>query len=392
MKRIGDRLARLKPGVGTPSPVEDHTIIAPADSTGITESKATNYVEHPDSVARLRRWSMMPTPYGEAHVYRKVTPCPSAPPTTDVATRMGDPRLQGFRADRALYLDIEATGLSHGAGTFAFLIGCAYYEESPSGLQLVLEQLFMTGPENEMPVLAYFLKLLYRFEYLVSFNGKSYDLSVLQNRLILNRLLSPQEGHIKLRPHLDLLHACRLPYAGVFANTKLQTLEREVLRMPPETRADDVPGSLVPSLYFHYLRTGYASVLDVVLTHNRTDVLSMVDLTTHLLDLLEEPIERLHPKIAYNLGRASLRFKQPERAAALFSRAIESERLDLEDHYQAMRHAITATRRANDYDAAATYTEDLALALEEQDPKECARLLQLALRYRRKATRGAEPH
>jgi hypothetical protein len=297
---------------------------------------------------------------------------------------LGDKRLHGFSPDNALYLDIEATGLSHGAGTFAFLIGCAYYEGTGADRRLILEQLFMTNPENEMPVLGYFLKLLYRFEYLVSFNGKSYDLSVLQNRLILTRLLSQQEGHIKLRPHLDLLHSCRLPYGGVFANTKLQTLEREVLRIPAETRENDVPGSLVPSLYFHYLRTGYASVLDVVLTHNRTDVLSMVALTTHLIELLRQPISTLQPLVSYNLGRAALRFKQPDRAVELLKQAISTKSLGDEVYMKAVRHLITAARRVGLYDLAATHTEDLALAVETSDPAECARLLRLALRYRKK--------
>ena len=39
-----------------------------------------------------------------------------------------DPRLDGFDARDAVFLDIEASGLEHGAGTYAFLIGLAWLE------------------------------------------------------------------------------------------------------------------------------------------------------------------------------------------------------------------------------------------------------------------------
>ncbi len=375
MGNFSDRLARLQPGLENVA----------HDGTAQVEVPAYTLRLPPQgSLAELRDWHLVPTPYGTAHIHREYIPYGDSDITTDLSNRLGDKRLVGFTPDNALYIDIEATGLSHGAGTLAFLIGCAYLENHGSQRRIVLEQLFVDTPENEMPVLAYFLKLLYRFDYLVSFNGKSYDLSVLQNRLVLTRLLSSQEREIKLRPHLDLLHSCRLAYVGAFENTKLQTLERMVLKLDPSEREDDVPGSLVPSLYFHFLRTGYASVLDVVLRHNRTDVLSMVSLTNHLMMLVEEPPCQLPPLVAYNLGRAALRFKQNHRALQFLERAVSDGPLPVDVYDKASQMLITAARRAGHYALAARLTEDSALALQQSDPHECARLLRLAERYRRK--------
>jgi len=110
----------------------------------------------------------------------------------------------------------------------------------------------------------------------------------------------------------------------------------------------------------------------------------MVDLTRHLIELLQRPVNSIPPHVAYNLGRAALRFKQPTRALKLLSYAVDSTKLPAEIQLKAVQHLITAARRAELYDIAATHTEDLALALEESDPLECRRLLRLALRYRRK--------
>ena len=377
MGRFSDRLARLQPGLATPC-------VESADTEPVEYVSPNNGTQ---DIAGLRPWTYVSTPYGKAHVFREEFLSRIAPPQSDLADRLGDARLQGFTYDNALYLDIEATGLSHGAGTFAFLIGVAYFETSGSHRTLVLEQLFMDAPENELPVLAYFQELLYRFDYLVSFNGKSYDLSVLQNRLVLNRLLSSQEGEIKLRPHLDLLHTYRLAYVGAFEDTKLQTLERTILKLDPAERADDIPGSLVPSMYFHYLRTGHAAVLDVVLKHNRTDVLSMVSLTEHLQALVERPASA-HPAIvAYNLGRAAVRFKQYARAIDMLERAISLHTLPPELHVKATNQLITASRRHGDYGRAARLTEDMALSAQSHSKEECVRLLRLAARYRKKANR-----
>ena len=311
-----------------------------------------------EAVAELRDWWMAETSAGYCHVALDRVPAPEVAKEVPLHELLGDQRLEGFRMDKALYLDIESTGLSHGAGNHAFLIGCAYFQ----GDEIVMEQLFMVDPTDEMPILARFLELVERHEYLVSFNGKSFDLSVLQSRLVCTRMMTARDIELKVFPHLDLLHTARAAYKNVFENTKLQTLEREVLKLDPKEREDDVAGSMIPALYFHYLRTGYAEPLDPVLRHNRTDVLSMVDLTAHLVSLINKPPPNTHGRVLLNLGRSLMRRRQNDRAAALLRRALRSLQLDSEEQLVAAADQVTALRRAGRFaDAAEACRLHLAL-------------------------------
>ena len=193
--------------------------------------------------------------------------------TNHLVRLVGDDRLEGFDPRRALYLDIEATGLDHGAGTCAFLVGLGFFDAGA----FRVDQLFLRTFEEEMALLHLLKERIDAFPYLVSFNGKSYDLTVLQTRLVIQRVYSRDECELKLHPHLDLLHLSRNLYKGAWDNTRLQTLEAQLLGF---ARQDDIPGSLVPSMWYHFLRTGEIAPVEAVLQHNLWDVLSMVTLTT----------------------------------------------------------------------------------------------------------------
>jgi len=199
---------------------------------------------------------------------------------------MGDARLEGFAFDRATYLDIEATGLSHGAGTVACLIGLGRFEADPGGACFVMRQLLVRDPAQEGAALARFVALMHAAldssPYIVSFNGKSYDLSVLQSRLVMFGFGDPSEVALKLKPHLDLLHLGRALWKGVLDDCRLPTLERAVLKL---ARIDDVPGSAVPGLFFRFVRTRDARGFEPVLRHNRQDVLSLALLGGRLATL-----------------------------------------------------------------------------------------------------------
>ncbi|MBM4370190.1 MAG: ribonuclease H-like domain-containing protein [Deltaproteobacteria bacterium] len=192
---------------------------------------------------------------------------------------LADPRLAGFHRDRALFVDIEATGLSRGAGTLAFLLGTAWFE----GSSLVLEQLLAEHPGQERAALHRFLIRLQERSHFVSYNGKSYDLSVLQSRMVMHRFMDAPEAALRLRPHLDLLHSGRRVWRGILPDHRLRTLEATLLGM---VRDGDIPGARVPHLYFAFLAGGDAGGLLQVLEHNRRDILSMVSLSHVLLAAL----------------------------------------------------------------------------------------------------------
>jgi uncharacterized protein len=222
---------------------------------------------------------------------------------------VGDEKLRTLDVSKSLFLDIEATGLDHGAGTFAFMIGLGFVEAN----HFVVKQLFLPDIHEEQAMLFVLKKHLDHSDTLISFNGKSYDLTVLQSRMVIQRMYTTEECNLKLQPHLDLLHLSRNMYRGIYENTRLPTLERGLLGF---TRIDDVPSSLVPTMWYEFLRSRNAQPIRLVAEHNLYDVLSMVTLTGALArdTTMDSPERPRQAHIALNLGRVWLRRKQYEQA------------------------------------------------------------------------------
>ena len=235
---------------------------------------------------------------------------------TQNSSHLKDSLLAGFTREEALFLDIEATGLSHGAGTVAFLVGLGWFE----GRTFVIEQLLMEDYDQEPDQLSRLLRHLARTSYLVSYNGKSYDRSVLENRLVLNRFMDRTEAHIRLRPHLDLLHLGRRVFGGKLPNHTLGTLEREILGLE---REDDLPGEMVPQYYFQYLLSRDESFLEPVLRHNYYDILSLAHLAHVLLEKVQPEQLDPDPRISFNLGRLFLNAGNPETAGFHLDSALD---------------------------------------------------------------------
>ena len=230
-----------------------------------------------------------------------------------------DPRLRGELPESAIFLDIEATGLDHGAGTQAFMVGLGRLE----GDELVVRQLIMREPGEERALLHLLWEYLESEPLLVSFNGKSYDLTVLQSRMVLQRFYTERQCNLKLHPHLDLLHLSRNLYRERWPDTRLGTLERQVLGFE---RVDDLPGHLAPAAWFHFLRTGEPGPLSRVATHNHHDVLSMVTLATRLIaDSARHPLAGRHALVTANLGHLLLRRGDAAGAVAVLEGAVDAD-------------------------------------------------------------------
>ena len=253
----------------------------------------------------------------------------------------GDARLAGFDPREALFLDIEATGLEHGAGTLAFLVGIGFFE----GDTLRLEQILLRDHDEEAALLAILWERVQAFRYLVSFNGKSFDLSVLQNRMVMHRMCSREESQLKLRPHLDLLHVSRAVYKGLWDDVRLQTLERHVLGF---VRHDDMPGAMAASCWFAWLREADPAPLVGIAVHNRHDVLSMVALAGVLAREAEpRPDAGRRSQVALNL--AALYVRRKANAEAL---AVLEHTPPLADYAQReamLELLVKAARRSGDY-------------------------------------------
>jgi hypothetical protein len=162
--------------------------------------------------------------------------------------------------EHALFLDLETGGLSSSP---VFLAGTMHW----NGTDFVLRQYFARHYGEEATLLAALDQATRGFEFLVSFNGKSYDVPFLRDRANLHRV------RVGMPPrHLDLLHPARRRWRRTLPDCRLQTLELRVCR---RRRSGDVPGEEVPGLYHDFVRHGDPYRLIPVFHHNLLDVITM---------------------------------------------------------------------------------------------------------------------
>lgn len=222
------------------------------------------------------------------------------------AVLAGHPGIAGMGISDALFLDTETTGLAGGTGTFAFLIGLGWYE----GQDFAVCQLFARDFHEEGSMLSLLSDMAAEKRFLVTFNGRAFDLNLLSARYILNRLQNPLKG----MPHLDLLFPSRRLAGYRLENCRLGTLESEVLGFH---RTGDVPGYEIPARYFDWLKHRDASPLEEVFHHNRLDVVSMAALAAHFTDLLAGGHEQPHAHPGDLLAAARMHLQHGDETIAL---------------------------------------------------------------------------
>lgn len=280
---------------------------------------------------------------------------PSRPPAEE--TRAAVPQAP------FVFFDLETTGLSGGAGTQAFLVGCGCFDDDGG---FAIRQFVLTSPRDEERLLGGVQGMLRRAGALVSFNGKSFDAPMLETRYLFHRL--PWRG--RQMPHIDVLHAARrfwgagsrgqvaAPRGSVLrgeSDCSLATLERHVLGAH---RRGDVPGVEIPARYFQFVRSGDAGPLAAVCEHNRLDLLTLAALLSRLVHLARVgPAETTNAREALALGHVFARGGLEAQARAAFERSLtlcaspasayDATRID------ALRALAFAWRRARQFDRAA---------------------------------------
>ncbi|MGH9460283.1 MAG: ribonuclease H-like domain-containing protein [Vicinamibacteria bacterium] len=277
---------------------------------------------------------------------------------------------------RAVFLDTETTGLAGGSGTSAFLIGLGYLEDN----HFVVRQLFMRDYPEEESMLHELVSMLSGFESLVTFNGKAFDIPLLESRLVLSRLRYPL-GEL---PHFDLLHPARSLWKARLESCRLTDLEYVLLDL---RRDEDVPSNLIPSLYFEYLRTRDASRVFRVFTHNRYDIVSLAALTVRASEMLEEEASPEHPMDDYSLGRLFERAALTDRSIRHYSRAVESG-LTGRARRQSLRRLALQLKRREEWEGSIALCKELAA---EEGPEAIEALEDLAkhLEHRERDVAGA---
>ncbi|TAL36665.1 MAG: hypothetical protein EPN93_07515 [Spirochaetes bacterium] len=190
-----------------------------------------------------------------------------------------------------LFLDLETTSLSTGTGNYPFLIGIGYL----NGDRFVTEQYFMDDYAAEPAILAHLAGIIARFKALVTFNGKSFDVPLIKTRYRMHRV----PGFPVDIPVLDLLYPCRRIFKSVYESCSLKTMEERSLGI---VRVDDIPGWMIPDVYFTYQREGSLGRIPAVVEHNREDIVSML----LIMELVAGVHEALQARSFGEIGKRSL--------------------------------------------------------------------------------------
>ncbi len=228
----------------------------------------------------------------------------------------------GVPLNSLLFLDTETSGLSGGSGSFAFLIGIGSFSDHGFNLQ----QLVIRDPAEEGSMLLHFINTVLSDSVFVTFNGKSFDIPLLQNRLVVNRL----PGNVRNNSHIDVLHLSRKLWRGHLPSCSLKELEVEILRT--ERSEEEVPGWMIPEIYFDYLRTGDTEKLSNVVYHNAQDVVSLAALFIHISNLLEKnsDLDEFKVNDLLSVGKIFLDLKSVDIAEKVFLKCLEHSLSDEE--------------------------------------------------------------
>ncbi|HQL92964.1 MAG TPA: ribonuclease H-like domain-containing protein [Anaerolineaceae bacterium] len=253
-------------------------------------------------------------PLSYTHGAHNITPSDSF---KRILTWANIPEQKNIKLENLIFLDTETTGLSGGTGTMVFMVGLAKF----TGTDLLLEQFFLRNPSEEEAFLHAISQFCADMKAVVSYNGKAFDIPILNTRHILQRIPSP---FINIH-HIDLLTVSRQLWRLRLSQCRLANIEQEILQY---YRQDgEVPGYLVPEFYKDYLQTGDARPLKGVFYHNQEDVLSLTALFSLIADILEDPFNANlpYPVDVYSLGKIFEQLHEPEIANKLYKHSQHHE-------------------------------------------------------------------
>lgn len=229
----------------------------------------------------------------------------------ELALQARDESLIGVQATDILFLDTETTGLAGGTGTVPFLVGVGFFDES--GFRV--RQFLMRDYDEEPAVLLEIHHLAEQFRAVASYNGKGFDVPLLQSRFLLNRFRS----RLADLPHVDFLFTARRFWREVLPSCALSHVEGYITG---QTREDDVPGELIPGIYFDFLRGLRIHRMRPVLNHNALDVLALAYLASRTCRMLRAPhSEPLQGSEWVGIGRCHAAAGNMDRACEFFERA-----------------------------------------------------------------------
>lgn len=232
-----------------------------------------------------------------------------------------DPAFKALDLSTSLFIDLETSGLSGGAGVIPFLIGMGYYRDD----RFYVSQYFLGDPaeeENMIQELSQFFSDM-NFQSVVTYNGKAFDIPLLETRFILHR----KPFTLRELPHLDFLYSARSLWGHKYENCRLFHLAREVVGTD---RSEDIPSAEIPWRYFQYIQTGNYQMIEPILYHNQEDILSLLGVVVvGALIFSEEPEACIGDAMDYyGAGKVMEKAGDAEKSVQFFQKALDGKLTD----------------------------------------------------------------
>ena len=261
--------------------------------------------------------------------------------TQTISSLARDAKLKEIDINKTIFLDTETTGLAGGTGTYIFLIGVGYFEED----QFCVRQYFMRDYNEERALLSAVNDLLGKFKAVVTYNGKTFDLPLMESRYI----MSGMKINLEDPYHFDLLYSARRLWKRRLESCSLSTVERDILKV---SRTDDVPGYLIPEIYFRYLKTKDARTMKQVFEHNLQDILSLVALVSKMCFLVDKPLENAEYGMdIFSVGKIFDDEKKYDQSTLYYAEALKHN-LSEEEVLEALKLGSFAYKRQGKWEEA----------------------------------------
>lgn len=286
----------------------------------------------------------------------------------DLLESISNGEIRGVPPAKWCFLDTETTGLAGGSGTYAFLIGVGRI--TAEGFRV--RQFFMRDFADEPSQLAALSDHLRDCEVMITYNGITYDQPLLETRFRMVRQRPPFSS----LAHLDLLFGARRLWNLRFDSCRLMDLENQILGVE---RHGDLPGELIPYVYFEYLRTHQIFRLMPIFHHNAVDILTLACLTAIVPRAFHAPAQAVfsHGAEMVSLARWWRQAEQHENALGLFRQAVERGLPD-DLLFRTLWDIAALEKKRGRHDAALGVLTDLA---KSRNPWRAAALIELAKYY-----------
>jgi len=244
-----------------------------------------------------------------------------------------------------IFLDTETSGLAGGTGTYAFEVGLGRFTDQG----FTLAQFFMRHPGEEPALLAGMTEFMHDMQAVVTYNGKSFDIPLLKTRYTLMGMSNPFEGIA----HFDLLPLARRLWRIRLESRTLGNVESKILGV--KRGEDEVPGYMIPEMYFDYLKTQDARPLSGIFYHNAIDILSLAGLYSHMAFLLNEPhSEKIsHAEDIVAMARFFESMGDISQAQSLYQKALHNK-LEEDLYWDTLERYSFLLKRKGDWEPALT--------------------------------------